>query len=158
MTPMTSEREKRVIDTSKGFTIVRTFTATPEEVWRAWTDADAIAQWWHPRGAHTPRESVEVDLRIGGRYVYSMVNNDTGDSVVSGGVYREIEPFTRLVFTWGYPDGDQDDQPIATVELEAVPEGTRQTFDLRGVEGAPGDGYFYDGWVGVLDVLGDYLD
>ncbi|WP_437585213.1 SRPBCC family protein [Paramicrobacterium sp. CJ85] len=62
---------------------------------------------------------------------------------------------SRGVFTWGHPD--QDDQPIATVELEPVAGGTRQTFALRGVEGQPGDGFFYDGWVGVLDVQGDYL-
>lgn len=146
-----------MIDTSRGFTIVRTFAATPEEMWKAWTDADAIAQWWHTRGAHTPRDSVEVDLRVGGRYVYSMVNDESGDTVLSGGIYREIDPHTRLSCTWGNPDGDPDDQPVATVELQAAPEGTRMIFDLRGVDGAPGDGFFYDGWVGVLDVFGDYI-
>ncbi len=146
-----------MIDTTKGFTLVRTFEATPEEVWNAWTDPDEAAQWWHPRETSTPRESVEIDARVGGRYRYTMVNDHTGDSVVTGGVYREVEPFERLVFTWGYPDGDPDDSPIVTVTLEPVGEGTRMTFDLRGVEGAAGDSYYYDGWDEALDCLEEYI-
>ena len=49
-----------MIDTTRGFTLVRTFEATPEEVWRAWADPDEAAQWWHPRETSTPRESVAV--------------------------------------------------------------------------------------------------
>ncbi|MGY2746663.1 SRPBCC family protein [Arthrobacter sp. UYCu723] len=146
-----------MIDASKGFTLVRRFEATPEEIWKAWTDPDSAAQWWHPRGASTPREKVEIDAREGGRYTYTMVNDATGDKVITGGVYREVAPFERLVFTWGHPNGDPDDTPVITVTLEPVHEGTRMTFDLRGVDGSKGDGYFYDGWQEVLFSLGDYL-
>lgn len=146
-----------MIDLSKGFTLVRTFDVTPEEVWEAWTDPDSAAQWWHPRGASTPRESVEIDARVGGSYTYTMVNDASGETVITGGVYREVVPFKRLVFTWGYPNGEPDDTPVVTVTLEPVGERTRMTFDLRGVEGTRGDGYFYDGWEGVLDSLGEHL-
>ncbi|HAM26700.1 MAG TPA: SRPBCC domain-containing protein [Microbacteriaceae bacterium] len=146
-----------MIDTSRGFTLVRTFEATPEQIWKAWTDPDSAAQWWHPRGTSTPREAVEIDARVGGRYTYTMVNDATGDRVVTGGVYREVEPFERLVFTWGHPNGDPDDTPVITITLEPVHEGTRMTFDLRGVDGTKGDGYFYDGWQEVLVSLGDHL-
>lgn len=57
-----------MIDESKGFALVRTFDATAEEIWEAWTDPDSAAQWWHPRGASTPRETVDIDARVGGRY------------------------------------------------------------------------------------------
>lgn len=147
-----------MIDTSKGFTLVRTFEASPEEVWTAWTNPDSVAQWWHPRGTLTPREAVQVDARVGGRYTYTMVNEAVGNKVVTGGVYREVVPFERLAFTWGYPDGDPDDTPIITITLEPVDEGTRMTFDLRGVEGTKGDGSYYDGWQEVLDSLGDFLE
>lgn len=147
-----------MIDTSKGFTLVRTFGASPKEVWKAWTDPDSAVQWWHPRGTSTPRETVEIDAPVGGRYTYTMVNDASGDRVVTGGVYLEVAPFERLVFTWGEPDGDPDDTPIITVTLETVSEGTRMTFDLRGVDGVRGDGFFYDGWDEALDVLGEYLE
>ena len=140
-------------DMSKSFTIIRTFEATPEEVWRAWTDPDETAQWW----PNTPRESVEIDARVGGRYIYAMVNEETDDRIVTGGVYRDVQPFERLVFTWGKPDDDPDDAPVVTVTLEPIDSGTRMTFELRGVEGVKGDRFFYDGWDNAFDTLGAHL-
>lgn len=153
-------------DASPGFTIVRTFDAPPEEIWAAWTEPDRAAQWWHPRATSTPRESVAIDVRVGGRYTYTMVDDATGQRVVTRGIFREVVPFERLVFTWGEPDGtfswgEVDGVPVATpvvtVTLEPVGDGTRMTFDLRGVAGTPGDGSFHDGWAEVLDALGEYL-
>jgi uncharacterized protein YndB with AHSA1/START domain/DNA-binding transcriptional ArsR family regulator len=149
------EGDREMTDTTQGFSLARDFDATPEQVWRAWTDADEAARWWHPRGMTTPRESVAIDARVGGRYEYTMVDDTTGERYVTGGTYREVEPFSRLVFTWGVPDDDA--APIATVTIEAAGDRTRMTFDLRGVEGSAGDGSYYDGWVSALDVLGDYL-
>jgi uncharacterized protein YndB with AHSA1/START domain len=144
-----------MMTTGPGFTLVRDFDATPEEIWSAWTDPDEIAQWWHPRGASTPRDSVRVDARVGGRYTYTMVNDETGDAYPTGGVYLELRPFERLVFTWGDPDATE--APVATVTLAPNGDRTRMTFDLRGVEGRPGDGFFYDGWDSALDVLAEHL-
>lgn len=146
-----------MIDLSKGFTIVRTFEATPKEIWNAWTDPDEVCQWWHPVGSSTPRDNVQIDARVGGAYVYAMVSDETGESVETGGIYREMVPFERLVFTWGDPNGDPDDTPIVTITLAPANGGTKMTFDLRGVEGAKGDGFFFDGWDGVLDSLESHL-
>ncbi|MCH8561822.1 SRPBCC domain-containing protein [Nesterenkonia sp. YGD6] len=146
-----------MIDESKGFTLVRTFAATPEQVWTAWTDPDAAAQWFHPEGATTPRESVEMDVRVGGRYTYTMVNDEDGTEVVTAGVYREVSPFERLVFTWGDPHSDPDDAPVVTLVLATTDAGTQLTFDLRGAEGAKGDSFFYDGWDSALNVLDSFL-
>lgn len=146
-----------MIDATKGFTIVRDFDATPEQVWSAWTVADEAARWWHPRGVTTPRESVSIDARVGGRYEYTMVNDETGEKYPTVGVYSVVEPFERLVFSWGSPD-DLDDAPIITLTFESVDAGrTRLTFDLRGAEGHEGDEFMYDGWVDALDVLGESL-
>jgi len=145
-----------MIDASKGLTLVRTFEATPEEIWQAWTDPDSLAEWFS-RWTTTPRDTVAIDARVGGRYTYTMVNDDTGDKIVTGGVYREVVPFERLVFTWGKPDDDPDETPVVTITLEPVGDLTRMTFDLRGVDGTKGDGYFYDGWDEALDALGEHL-
>ncbi len=145
-----------MIDTSKGFTLTRTFEATPEEIWTAWTDPDSAAQWWHPRGMHTPREKVEIDARVGGRYAYTMVDA-AGNEFLTFGVYREVVPFERLVFTWGDPSDDPDDFLVITVTLEPDGERTRMTFDLRGLDAARGDDNIYDGWEQSLDLLADHL-
>ena len=147
-----------MIDTSKGFTLVRELEATPAEIWDAWTNPDEAAHWWHPRGVSTPRESVQIDARVGGRYAYTMINDANGDEYPTVGVYREVVPSEKLVFTWGDPDEDPDDCPVITVTIEPVGERTRMTFDLRGIDAEPGDAYIYDGWVGALDNLVDHLD
>lgn len=147
-----------MIDTSKGFTLVREFDATPEEIWAAWTHADEAAHWWHPRGLTTPRESVRIEARVGGTYAYTMVDDKTGEKYPTGGVYREIVPFDKLVFTWGNPDDDPDETPIITVTLEPAGEVTRMTFDLRGVDGKPGDSSVWDGWDEALDILGEHVE
>lgn len=146
-----------MIDKTKGFTLVRTLSAPRESVWEAWLDPGRIAQWWHPHGATTPRDSVEVDARVGGIYRYTMVNDEDGTSVTTGGVYLELSPPSRLAFTWGEPGSDPADTPVITITLEPHAGGTRLTFDLRGVEGGPGDGYVHDGWVSTLDSLAQHL-
>ncbi|WP_166789551.1 SRPBCC domain-containing protein [Cryobacterium sp. TMS1-20-1] len=59
--------------------------------------------------------------------------------------------------SWGEPHGDPDDTPTVTITIEPVVNGTSMTFDLHGVDGSRGDGFFYDGWQDVLDSLGRYL-
>ena len=145
-----------MIDTTRGFTLVRDIDGTPEEIWDAWTNPDEAARWWHPRGLTTPRETVSIDARVGGTYAYTMVNEATGDEYPTGGVYREVQPFERLVFTWGSPD-DPDESSVVTVTIEPAGERTRMTFDLRGFDGTPGDGSFYDGWESALDVFAEHV-
>nr|WP_315266603.1 SRPBCC domain-containing protein [Microbacterium lemovicicum] len=146
-----------MVDTTKGFTIVRNLDAAPEAIWTAWTDPDEAAQWWHPRDATTPRETVEIDPRVGGRYAYTMVNTLTQEKYPTGGVYRVVEPHARLSFTWGDPGDDPDDDPVVTVAIEPLGDLTCLTFDLRGVDGEPGDESFYDGWDEALDALVEHL-
>lgn len=149
-----------MIDRSRGFTLTRDLDATPERVWRAWTDPDEAAQWWHPRGVSTPHDTVRIDARVGGTYAYTMVDDATGQRYPTAGVYRDVEPHSRLAFTWGHVDDDPDDCPLITVTFEPVtlaPVGprTRMTFDLRGVPAAPGDD-IHDGWDEALDLLAQH--
>jgi len=143
----------------KQFTITRIFDAPRELVWRAWTDPDEAAIWWHPRGIRTPRESVHIDGRIGGRYSYTMIAPD-GSEYPTAGVYREISPPARIVFTWASP-GDPDElAPVISIDLAEHGEAgtqTLMTFHLAGFDGAPGDQYVYDGWDQAFDLLVEHL-
>jgi uncharacterized protein YndB with AHSA1/START domain len=144
----------------KQFTITRVFDAPRETVWRAWTDPEEAPIGWHPRGITTPRQSVEFDLRPGGRYRYTMIAPD-GTEYPTAGVYREITPPERLVMTWGSP-GDADEiAPVLTIELAEHGERGEQTlmtFHVLGIEGAPGDENVYDGWDSAFDLLVEHLD
>ena len=142
-------------DPDAGFTMVRNLDTTPDRLWEAWTDPDAMSAWWHPHGMTTPRESVSVDLRVGGAYTYTMVDGLSGEEHPTGGVYRELVPNQRLVFSWGEP-GDAN-SPTVTVSIEDLGELTRLKFEIRGVEGSKGDDSFFDGWESALDELAAYL-
>ncbi len=77
--------------------IRRTFNATPERLFRAWTQAEQLVKWFGPEGVTT--EHAEVDLSVGGAYRVVM-RIPSGEVVVHHGVYREILINQKLVFTW----------------------------------------------------------
>ncbi|MBB6731508.1 SRPBCC domain-containing protein [Cohnella sp. CBP 2801] len=135
------------------FTITRTLNARRELVWRAWTEKKELAGWL----PSTPLESISFDVREGGRYRYTMVNSETGEEYHTGGVFLEVVPFERLVFTWGYPDDPIENSPVVTLTLTAQGDRTEMIFHLRGVAGHPGDKYYYDGWSHTLDDLATHL-
>jgi uncharacterized protein YndB with AHSA1/START domain len=136
-------------DSTEGFTFTRVFDATPQQVWRAWTDPDKAAQWWHPRGMTTPRESVSIDAKVGGTYQYTMVDDLSGEEYPTGGTYHEVIENKQLIFTWGTP-GDVN-APVVTVTIEDLGELTRMTFSIEGVTGVSGDDSYYDGWESAID-------
>lgn len=146
-----------MIDTTVGFTLVREFDATPEELWRCWTDPAEATHWFHPRGISTPEETIGFDVRAGGRYEYVMVDDATGERYPTAGEYREVVPYERMAFTWGDPKDDPNECPLITLTFEPTRAGTRMTFDLRGVPAGPGDN-IYEGWVEALDCLAEHTD
>ena len=137
------------------FTITRTFDAPRELVWKAWTDEGEMAQRLHPFGVTT--DAVSFDVRVGGRYAYTMTNTETGEKFPTGGEYVEVEPFDRLVFSWGEPDAAVDEAPLITLTFLERGEQTELVFHLRGYDGQPGDGFVYDGWDEALTNIGRHL-
>lgn len=137
------------------FTIVRTFDASRELLWRAWTDEAELAQWLRPFGVSTG--SVSFDVRVGGRYQYTMTNDQTGEEYPTGGVFLEVEPTDRLVFTWGEPGAPVEGAPVITLTFRDQGERAELVFHLRGYDGRPGDGFVYDGWDEALTNFGRHL-
>ncbi|WP_098730735.1 SRPBCC family protein [Brevibacterium epidermidis] len=137
-----------------GFTIVREFAAPRARVWEAWTNPDVMARWFHPETLVTPRESVSVDLRVGGEYTYTMRIPDTGQEFPTAGKYPHIDEPARLDFTWGSP-GDVDNAPRMSVALEEIDaDHTRMNFTLIGLPNDSGsDASAYDGWSSAFNEL-----
>ena len=78
-------------------TITRVFDAPRELAWRAWTEPERLARWWGQRGWATPREMITMDVRPGGTFRLTMVNNEDGSEMIAEGVYREVVEPERLV-------------------------------------------------------------
>lgn len=106
----------------------RTFRASRERVFRAWTDAAELDRWFAPSEEFTVKAS--VDLRVGGAYSIEMLKND-GQVFGAFGVYREVRRPERLVFTWnskngcGGSEGAQD--TVVTVEFFEAGDSTQVT-------------------------------
>jgi uncharacterized protein YndB with AHSA1/START domain len=83
--------------TAQKLTITREFDAPRELVWDAITNPDHVAQWFGPEGFETPRETVEIDLRVGGRYDLVMVRSDAHHPVRYE--VTELDPPRLLVLT-----------------------------------------------------------
>lgn len=84
-------------------------------VFKALTEPDELAKWWGPGGFTSP--SVKVDLRVGGSYRIAMQPPE-GDMFYLSGEFREVDPPTRLAYTFRWEDPDPDDQEtVVTLSL-----------------------------------------
>jgi uncharacterized protein YndB with AHSA1/START domain len=81
-------------------TLVRRIKAPPAKVWAAITQPDQMMQWWGPDAG--PTLSVVADVRPGGRFsvVFRLLNGDEHNPT---GIYQEVVPEKKLVFTWDLP-------------------------------------------------------
>ena len=127
------------------------YPASPEKVWRAWTDPDALRQWWAQ--ADAPGWRARIDLRVGGRYQF-VLRDPEGVYHDVRGVYREVVPNRRLVFTWNLHDGTPERESLVTVILNPLGNGGTElvfrqepAFDSRA----------RDGWRGAFERLGQLL-
>ena len=108
----------------------RVFDAPREKVFQAWTEPGMLTQWMGPKEVDTT--AAEVDLTIGGRYMFTMREPD-GKLIELGGEYREIDPPSRLVFTWvldGQSCGGGEGhyvETLVTIDLEDLGNSTRLT-------------------------------
>ena len=138
-------------DRTAELTITRVLDAPRDLVWRAWTEVGELARWLHPLG--TSVGSIAFDVREGGRYRYTMVAEETGEEFPTEGVFLEVAPRGRLVFTWAGPDDPAESAPIATVTLVEVGDRTELTFHLRGVTDELRDVGVQQGWEEALTHL-----
>jgi uncharacterized protein YndB with AHSA1/START domain len=100
----------------------RVIRSSPERLYRAFTDADAMAKWLPPNG-FTGRVH-EMDARVGGTYRMSFTNFTTGQSHAFGGKYLELVPNERLRYTDVFEDPNLPGTMETSVSLRAVSCGT----------------------------------
>src|SRR5512142_9900 len=86
--------------------VTRILDAPLELVWKAWTEPEQVRRWWGPKYYTSP--SCQIDLRVGGKYVFAMqAPADQGGQVsYTSGVYERIVPMELLEFTQGLSDAD----------------------------------------------------
>lgn len=136
---------------SNNVTLHRVFTASPEKVYRALTDTDALASWMPPYGFIAKVH--HLDLKAGGSYKMSFTNFTTGSTHSFGGEYIELKANEFLKYTDKFDDPNLPGEMITTVWLTKVQCGTDIKITQEGIpEMIPAE-MCYLGWQESLEKL-----
>ncbi|WP_410605127.1 SRPBCC family protein [Amycolatopsis sp. lyj-90] len=137
-------------------TITRLLDAPRELAFRVWTDPDHLACWWGPAGFTA--ESCTVNLTEGGRWRICVSDGET--ELWASGVYHEIVPPERLVFSfaWEEPAGARGHDTLVTVLLAERGGKTEMTFHQAIFETVVERDEHVDGWQSCFGRLIAYLD
>lgn len=109
----------------------RVITATPEKIYHAFLDPDALARWLPPNGFTCKVHHMEA--KVGGTFKMAFTNFTTGGSHGFGGKYLELVPHERLRYTDVFDDPNLPGEMLVTVTLKKVSVGTEINITQEGV-------------------------
>lgn len=134
----------------------RVLRASPEKVYRAFIEADALARWMPPYGFLGKIH--HLDAKVGGTFKMSFTNFTTGQSHSFGGEYLELVPQERLRYTDKFDDANLPGVMEVTVTLKKVICGTELNIEQAGVpEMIPAE-MCYLGWQETLEQLAHLVE
>lgn len=133
----------------------RVIAASPEKVYRAFTEADAFAQWIPPKGFVCA--VYELDAKVGGKHRASFRNFTTGHVHSFGGTYLECSPGQRLRYTDVLDDPNLPGEIVVTVSLKAVVVGTEIDITQENVPDMIPPEACYLGWQQSLNNLAELV-
>jgi uncharacterized protein YndB with AHSA1/START domain len=134
-------------------TLKRRLNAPPEKVYAAWTDPEKVLKWFGPDAG--PVKQAEIDVRVGGRYAVTFHTEDGEQHHVSG-VYREVVPNQKLVFTWAWRTTPERES-LVTVLIKPDGDGSLLTLIHEQFFDEPARDRHSEGWAGCLDKLERFL-
>ncbi len=134
-------------------TIVRRIKASPSKVWAAITQPDQMLKWWGPDAG--PTLSVVADVRPGGQFsvVFRLLDGQEHNPT---GIYQEVVPEKKLVFTWDLP-AMQEPKSLVTFRLEPFDGGTELTLTHEHLPDEEMRASHEHGWIGLLNKLPLFL-
>lgn len=138
--------------TKPSLTIKRRFKAAPAKVYAAWSDPEKMKHWMGP--SNVQKVVAECDLRVGGRYHIKMVAPN--DEHYVSGLYREIVPNEKLVFTWAWKSTPERES-LVTVTFKPDGDGTLMTLDHEQFFDEAARDRHNAGWTSIMDRLENYL-
>ncbi|MDW5316829.1 SRPBCC domain-containing protein [Rhizobium sp. PL01] len=134
--------------------IVRTIKASPAKVWAAITQPEQMIRWWGPDAG--PTLSAVADVRPGGQFavVFQLINGDEHNPT---GIYQEVVPEEKLVFTWDLPETSER-VSLVTFLLRPFEGGTELTLLHEHLPNEEERKSHKQGWKGLLDKLPIFLE
>lgn len=134
----------------------RVVAASPDKVYRAFVEPDAVASWLPPFGFLCTVH--ELDARVGGTHHMSFRNFTTGNSHSFGGTYLELIPGEKLVYTDRFDDPNLPGEMKVTVTLKAVSVGTELNIEQQGIPDMIPTEACYLGWQESLRKLAKLVE
>ena len=134
----------------------RVFRSTPERVYRAFLDADAMAKWLPPNGF--TGKVHHLDAKVGGTFKMSFTNFTTNKSHSFGGQYLELVPHARIRYTDKFDDPNLPGEMHVTVILKKVMCGTDVHIAQEGIPDVIPTEACYLGWQESLVLLGKLVE
>ena len=135
--------------TKPSLTIKRRLKAAPAKVFAAWTDPEKVKRWMGP--GEVKAVSATCDLRVGGRYRWLM-RTPSGEEHDVGGVYREVVPNEKLVFTWAWKSTPERES-LVTVLIKPDGDGSLLTLTHEQFFDEDARDRHQHGWTGALDKM-----
>lgn len=140
-------------DSAHTLEVRRTFKASREKVFRAWTRPEEMKYWCAPSAEY--ETSAEVDLRAGGSYRIEM-KHTSGKVHTAVGVYREVVEPEKLVYSWSWEDGSVEETQV-TVEFIDVAGSTELVLTHEFFPNGEARDHHRQGWAGCLGRLEEHL-
>ena len=134
----------------------RVLRTSPERVYKAFLDPDAMVKWIPPNGF--TGKIHQMDVRVGGSYKMSFTNFTTGKSHSFGGEYLELTPHERLRYTDRFDDPNLPGEIRQTVTFKKVSCGTEVNIVQEGVPGVIPAEACYLGWQESLTLLAKLVE
>ena len=101
-------------ESQKTVSIERTFDLHAKKLWQAWTEPESCKKWWGPKDFTCPH--CEIDFKVGGKYLNCMRSSE-GAEFWSTGVYKEIIPGKKIVFTDSFSDKNGNAIPASDLNM-----------------------------------------
>ena len=131
--------------------IKRTFDASRERVFEAWTKPELLKEWFAPAETHHVPIAT-IDYRVGGTYRFGIQSKENGKLSVAKGLYREIRPPEKLVFTWTW-EGQESLDTLVTIEFRELGKATEVMLKHESFPDPETRNTHSAGWDGCLDRL-----
>ena len=146
----------QTMPSNRDLVITRVFDAPRDLVFRAWTEPDRAARWWGPQGFTTL--SCEMDVRPCGAYRRCM-RSPEGAVYCTRGVYRQIMPLERLVFTYAWEDaeGRPGHETLVTVTFAEHGGKTKLTLHQAMFDTVESRDAHQGGWTSCFERFAEYL-
>ena len=141
------------LDVKPSLTLKRRLNAKPEKVYAAWTDPKKIVKWFGPDAGQV--EHAKTDVRTGGHYAVIFHTEDGEQHHVSG-VYRDVIPNEKLVFTWAWRTMPERES-LVTILIKPDGDGSLLTLIHEQFFDEEARDRHQRGWAGCLNKLELYL-